>query len=64
MLVTILLIGTVLFGLILLAVGGVLLLKVSNKLPGILVIAAGLLFTVSPVMVFLALTVARTSTGV
>jgi hypothetical protein len=63
MLVTVLLIGSVLFGLVLLAVGGVLLLKLSNKLPGILTIAAGLLFTVTPLLIFLALTVVRTTTG-
>lgn len=63
MFVVILLIGSVLFGLVLLAVGGVLLLKVSNKLPGILAVAAGLLFTATPVLIYLALTVVRSSTG-
>jgi len=61
MLYTVLLFGTLLLGLILLVIGVVLLLKVSNKLPGWLVIAAGLLFTFSPIAIFLALTILRTS---
>ena len=61
MLYTVLLFGTLLLGLILLVIGVVLLLKVSNKLPGWLAIAAGLLFTFSPIAIFLVLTIVRTS---
>lgn len=61
MLYTALLFGLLLLGLILLATGAVLLLKVNNKLPGLFAIAAGLLFTVSPIGVLLALTIVRTT---
>jgi len=47
------LLGTLLFGLVLLAVGIVLLLKVKNKLAGILVAALGLVFTLSPFVIYL-----------
>ena len=60
MLYTVLLFGMLLFGLILLVAGVVMLLKVSNKLPGWIAIAAGLLFTLSPIAVFLALITVRT----
>ncbi len=46
-----------LFGLVLLAVGIVLLLKVKNKLAGILVSALGLLFTLSPFVIYLFLVI-------
>jgi uncharacterized membrane protein len=51
------LLGTLLFGLVLLSIGIVLMLKVKNKLAGILVIAVGLVFTVFPIAIFLFLTI-------
>jgi uncharacterized membrane protein len=44
-------------GLILLAVGIVLLLKVKNKLAGLLAIAVGLVFTLASSAIFLALVI-------
>lgn len=55
--------GVLVFGLILLAVGAVLLLKVKNKLPGLLAVAAGTLFTVTPIAVILLLTIVRTTSS-
>ena len=55
MLYTVLRVGMLLFGLILLVIGAALLLKVSNQLPGWLAIAVGVLFTFSPIAVFLTL---------
>jgi hypothetical protein len=57
MIVTILLLGALLFGLILLAVGVVLLLKVKNKLPGLLAIVVGLVLTFGTSAIFLALVI-------
>lgn len=51
------LLGTLLFGLVLLSIGIVLMLKVKNKLAGILVIAVGLVFTLFPIAIFLFLTI-------
>ncbi len=48
-----LLLSSLLFGLILLAVGAVLLLKVQNKIAGLLVVAAGLAFTACPIAVLM-----------
>ena len=48
-----LLLSSLLLGLILLAVGAVLLLKVQNKLAGLLVVAAGLVFTACPIAVLM-----------
>ncbi len=59
MLYTALLFGMLVLGLILLVIGAVMLLKVSNKLPGWIAIAAGVLFTFSPIVVFLALMTIR-----
>ena len=50
------LLGMMLFGLVLLAVGIVLLLKVKNKLAGITVATLGLVFTLSPFVIYLFLT--------
>jgi uncharacterized membrane protein len=53
MLYTLPLLGSLLLGLILLALGVVLLFKVKNKLAGILVIAVGLVFSLLPIAVYL-----------
>jgi len=53
MLYTLPLLGSILFGVVLLALGVVLLFKVKNKLAGILVIAVGLVFSLLPVAVYL-----------
>lgn len=53
----ILLAGAVLLGLVLLATGIVLLIKLKNKLVGGLTTALGLIFTAAPIFVFMALTV-------
>ena len=53
MVYVLLLLGSFLFGLILLTLGAVLLLKVKNKLAGILVIAVGLAFTLCPLAIYL-----------
>ena len=57
MYITILLLSVLLLGLILLAVGVVLLLKVKNKLAGLLAIAVGLVFTFASSAIFLALVI-------
>lgn len=57
MYITILLVGVFLFGLILLAAGVVLLLKVKNKLAGLLAIAVGLIFTLVSLAIFLSLVI-------
>jgi hypothetical protein len=49
----ILLLASLLLGLILLAMGAILLLKVKNKITGILVGVVGLVFTFCPVAVFI-----------
>lgn len=48
-----LLLGSILFGLILLALGAFLLLKVKNKIVGILLMLAGLGFTLFPLAVLM-----------
>ena len=48
-----LLLGSLLLGLILLAAGAVLWLRVKNKTAGILLVAAGLVLTACPVAVLL-----------
>ncbi len=53
MLYTLPLLGSLLLGLILLALGVVLLFKVKNKLAGILVIVVGLVFSLLPIAVYL-----------
>ena len=47
------LLGSLLFGLILLAIGAILLLKVQNKLAGIFVGVVGLAFTLCPLAIFI-----------
>ena len=63
MFITILLLGVLLFGLILLAIGVVLLIKVKNKLAGLLAIAVGLVFTLVSLIIFLALIITTSVTG-
>jgi hypothetical protein len=53
MLYVIPLLGSILFGLILLAISGILTLKMKNKIAGILVGAVGLAFTLCPLAIFL-----------
>ena len=55
----VLLLGIVFLGLVLLATGIVLLLKLKNKLPGGLAVALGAVFTAFPVFIFLALNITR-----
>ncbi len=63
MLITVLLAGGLLLGLVLLAAGIVLLIKVKNKIAGALVTAIGVVFTILPIVVFLALTVTTSLQG-
>ncbi len=57
MLFTIVLLSILLTGLVLLAVGIIVLLKSSNKLAGWIVAAVGLVFTLFSIAVFLMLTI-------
>jgi len=63
MFITILLLGVLLFGLILLAVGVVLLIKVKNKVAGLLAIAVGLVFTLVSLTIFLSLIITTSVQG-
>ena len=63
MFITIFLLGVLLFGLILLAVGVVLLIKVKNKLAGLLAIAVGLVFTLVSLTIFLSLIITTSVQG-
>jgi len=63
MFITIFLLGVLLFGLILLAVGVVLLIKVKNKLAGFLAIAVGLVFTLVSLTIFLSLIITTSVQG-
>jgi len=54
---------SLLFGLILLAIGAVLLIKVKNKIAGLLVSAVGLVFTMFPIAIFLFLTITTSVQG-
>ena len=63
MYITILLLGVLLLGLILLAAGVVLLLKVKNKLAGLLAIAVGLVLTLASSAIFLALVITTSVQG-
>ena len=63
MFITLLLLGVLLFGLILLAVGVVLLIKVKNKLAGFLAIAVGLVFTLVSLTIFLSLIITTSVQG-
>jgi len=63
MLELLLLLGMLLFGLVLLAIGVVLLFKVKNKLAGALVSAVGLVTSSFSVLVFLFVTLTRSAVG-
>ena len=63
MFITILLLGVLLLGLILLTVGVVLLIKVKNKLAGFLAIAVGLVFTLVSLTIFLSLIITTSVQG-
>ena len=63
MFITIFLLGVLLLGLILLAVGVVLLIKVKNKLAGFLAIAVGLVFTLVSLTIFLSLIITTSVQG-
>ena len=63
MFITILLLGVLIFGLILLAVGAVLLIKVKNKLAGLLAITVGLVFTLVSLTIFLSLIITTSVQG-
>jgi hypothetical protein len=47
------LLGSILFGLILLVIGAIFMLKVKNKIVGILVGVSGLAFTLCPLAIFI-----------
>lgn len=57
------LLGAFLFGLILLVIGAILLLKVKNKLAGWLVAAVGVVFTLVPLLIFLGMVITRRVQG-
>jgi hypothetical protein len=63
MFITILLLSVLLSGLILLAIGIVLLLKVKNKLAGLISIAVGLVFTLVASAIFLSLVITTSIQG-
>ena len=63
MFITILLLATLLTGLVLMAVGIVLLLKAKNKLVGWVVAAVGLVFTLFSVAIFLSLIITTSIQG-
>ena len=57
------LLGSLLFGLILFAVGIVLLLKLRNKLVGLLIFAVGLVTSLFAILVFLSQVITYSSVG-
>jgi hypothetical protein len=63
MFITILLLAILLTGLVLLAVGIILLLKAKNKLAGWVVAAVGLVFTLFSVAIFLSLIITTSIQG-
>jgi hypothetical protein len=63
MAITILLLGILLFGLILVATGTVLLLKVKNRLVGMLFVAVGLVCTLFASVIFLSLIITTRTMG-
>ena len=63
MFLTLILLGVLLFGLVLLATGIVLLVKAKNKIPGALATAIGLVFTLFPIVIFLFVTVTTSVQG-
>lgn len=58
-----LLLGILLFGLVLLVTGAVLLLKLKNKIAGILVMAVGLLFAFATLAGFMFLVITTRTMG-
>jgi magnesium-transporting ATPase (P-type) len=63
MFITLLLVIALLLGLVLLVTGVVLLIKTKNKIAGATVTAIGLVFTVLPIVIFLALTITTSVQG-
>jgi len=63
MFITLLLSGVLLLGLVLLAIGVVLLIKNKNKLAGALTTAIGLVFTIFPIVIYLFLTITTSVQG-
>ena len=63
MYITILLLTILLTGLVLLAVGTVVLLKTNNKLAGWVVVAVGLVFTFFSIAIFALLTITTSVQG-
>jgi hypothetical protein len=63
MFISLLLLGILLFGLVLLAIGVILLLKTKNRFVGMLAIAIGLVFTILPLVIFLMLAISTTTMG-
>jgi hypothetical protein len=62
MAITIFLLGVLVFGLVLLAVGIISLVKAKNKIPGIITTVLGLVFTLLPIGIFLLLTITTSVT--
>jgi ABC-type proline/glycine betaine transport system permease subunit len=63
MFITILMLGILLTGLVLLAVGLVLLLKAKNKIAGWVVVAVGMVFTLFSIAIFTLLTITTSIQG-
>jgi uncharacterized membrane protein len=62
MAITIFLLGTLIFGLVLLAVGIICLVKAKNKIIGIITTGLGLVLTLLPIGIFLAITITTSVT--
>lgn len=62
MAITIFLLGVLVFGLILLAVGIISLVKAKNKIIGIITIALGVIFTLLPIVIFLFISITTSVT--
>jgi hypothetical protein len=62
MAITIFLLGTLIFGLVLLAVGIISLVTAKNKIIGIITTALGLVLTLLPIGIFLAITITTSVT--
>ena len=63
MFITILLLGVLLTGLILLIVGAVFLFKAKRKVVGLVLIAIGMLFTLAAPAIYLALVISTSTMG-
>jgi len=63
MYITLLLLGILLFGIILMAIGAVLLIKAKKKVVGMLLIGAGLVFTLFSLGIFLSLIITTSVQG-